>query len=469
METALKISHPAEVDPAAPVQIRLSEVLGALSYALDITEGQPVGHAARSCMLSMRLGRELRLADTQLSALFYASLLKDLGCSSNASRMCYLFGSDDRAAKRDIKSVDWTRLGPSIAFAARHVAPGAPLVQRAAKLTKLAASGAAQTRELIQMRCERGAQIALQLQLPPATANAIRAMDEHWNGAGHPRGLRGGEIPLLARILGLAQTAEVFIAQQGLTAALDTTLDRSGTWFDPELVRTFHTIRNDDTFWSGFYASGPHPKVAAFEPADRVLSADASLLDLIAKAFAQVIDAKSTWTCRHSEGVAEIAVGLAGTMGFSGADRRFLRRAALLHDLGKLSVSNTILDKPGRLTEEEIAAMRQSPRFTHEILTHVSGFKGLADLAASAGERLDGRGYHRGLAGDQLSTHARILATADMYEALVAQRPYRTDLSPEQVMGFLTQKVGRGICPEVFAALQKWLETTSYKPFRLAA
>src|SRR5277367_4864177 len=85
------------------VQIKLSEVIGALSYALDMTEGQPEGHAARTCMLGMRLARELRLSADQSSALFYALLLKDLGCSSNSSKMCYLFGSDDRAAKRDAK------------------------------------------------------------------------------------------------------------------------------------------------------------------------------------------------------------------------------------------------------------------------------------------------------------------------------------------------------------------------------
>src|SRR5262245_62826945 len=90
-------------------EIRLSEVISALSYVLDLTEGQPTGHAVRSCFIGMRLGSELKLGAQQLSALFYALLLKDAGCSSNAGRVCTLFGADDRTVKRNLKTVDWSR------------------------------------------------------------------------------------------------------------------------------------------------------------------------------------------------------------------------------------------------------------------------------------------------------------------------------------------------------------------------
>ena len=174
---------PALVVADAPIQIKLSEVIGALSYALDITEGQPQGHAARTCMLGMRLARDLRLPTEQCSALFYGLLLKDLGCSSNASKMCYLFGSDDRAAKRDIKTVDWSRLSRSIGYIVRHVAPDGSLFRRAAKFTKVAIGGVKSAKELVALRCERGAKIATQMQLPAETSDAIRALDEHWDGA----------------------------------------------------------------------------------------------------------------------------------------------------------------------------------------------------------------------------------------------------------------------------------------------
>jgi putative nucleotidyltransferase with HDIG domain len=452
-----------------PVQIRLSEVIGALSYALDMTEGQPEGHAARTCMLGMRLARDLQLSTAQSSALFYALLLKDLGCSSNSSKMCYLFGSDDRAAKRDAKVVDWSRVSRSIGYIARHVAPHGSIFRKALKFAQVTLGAARQSKELIALRCERGAQIASQMQLPRETAEAIRALDEHWDGCGHPDGLEGDQIPLFARILGIAQTAEVFISEFGIDAAINMATKRSGTWFEPRLVKIFESLRQDLAFWDEFHTGDPRRRVARFEPADQMLVADKGLLDRIAEGFAQVIDAKSPWTYRHSEGVAEISVGIAEVMGFDLRQRRYLRRAALLHDVGKLGVSNLILDKPGKLTAEELTEMRKHPRYTYEILTHVSGFRDLADLAASHHERMDGKGYHRGLSAGQISTPARILAVADMYEALSANRPYRQDLLPDQVMSILTKDAGPGICPEVFAALKTWLARSDYKPVKLAA
>ncbi|MGA3066153.1 MAG: HD domain-containing phosphohydrolase [Tepidisphaeraceae bacterium] len=457
----------AAVRPA--VQFKLSEVIGALSYALDITEGQPEGHAARTCMLGMRLAREMQLPANSLSALFYGLLLKDLGCSSNASKMCYLFGSDERVAKRDVKTVDWSRLSRSIGYIARHVAPQGSIFRKAAKFAQVAIGGVRQAKELVALRCERGANIAKQLELPDETAAAIRALDEHWDGNGHPEGMAGDEIPLLARILCLAQTAEVFIREHGLPAASEMALERSGTWFDPNLVRIFIAMQDDTAFWQDFHEGDPRRRVAAFEPEDQVLSADESFLDRIAHGFAQVIDAKSPWTFRHSEGVAAISAGVAGVIGFDRHQVRTIQRAALLHDVGKLGISNLILDKPGKLTPDEYTEMKKHPRYTYEILTRVSGFRELANLAASHHERLDGKGYYRGLSADQLSTPDRILAVADMYEALAARRPYRQDLTPDEVMDILAKNAGTGICPEVFAALKTWLAKSSFQPIKLAA
>lgn len=459
---ALAISNPS-------AQIKLSEVIGALSYALDITEGQPQGHAARSCMLGMRMARELRLSTESSSALFYGLLLKDLGCSSNASKMCYLFGSDDRAAKRDVKTVDWSRVSRSIGYIARHVAPQGSILRKIGKFAQVAAGGVKQAKALVALRCERGASIARQLQLPDETAAAIRALDEHWDGQGHPDGLEGEQIPLLARILSLAQTAEVFIRLHGLGDAMKMARERSGTWFDPRLVKVFLTLRKDTAFWKELHEGDPRERLIDFEPEDQVLPADESALDRIAHSFAQVIDAKSPWTFEHSEGVAKISAGIAEVMGFDRMQCRYIRRAGLLHDVGKLGISNLILDKPAKLTTEEFAEMRKHPRYTYEILTHVSGFSALAEMAASHHERLDGKGYYRGLGAEQLSTPARILAVADMYEALAAKRPYRQDLTCEEVMSILTRNAGAGICPEVFAALKAWIAASAYQPIKLAA
>jgi putative nucleotidyltransferase with HDIG domain len=206
-----------------------------------------------------------------------------------------------------------------------------------------------------------------------------------------------------------------------------------------------------------------------FEPANCIVLADNNRLDRIAEGFAEVIDAKSPWTFRHSRGVAEISTGIGKMMGFAGEHLRMLNRAALLHDIGKLGVSNTILDKPGKLTHEEMEIVKRHPHHTYEILSRVKSFSKFADLAASHHERIDGKGYHRGLPGEQLSTSTRILAVADIYEALASKRPYRQDLSGDEVMTIMNKMLGNGICPHVFSALQAYISKDGFVPVKLAA
>ena len=455
---------------ADSTDLRLSDVLAALSYALDLTSGQPPGHASRSCLVGMRLAAELQFDADDRSALFYGLLLKDLGCSTNASKMAHLFGGSDIAAKAASRTVDVTKLLPRLGYAAKNVAVGGSMVEKVQAFLRVAVAGDGAPTSIIGMRCERGAEIARDLHLPEATAVAIRGLDEHWNGTGHPDKLKGEQIPLLSRILCLAQTFDVFAITQGVDAAYDMAESRDGTWFDPQLVRALGAFRNDTAFWATFFADAPEQEVAAYEPADRALPADADTLDRVARGFARVIDAKSPWTYKHSTGVSTIAAGVAETMGMSFDEVRAVRRAGLLHDVGKLGVSNRILDKPGKLDADEMATMRRHTAFTHTILQRVAGFRPLATLAASHHERLDGRGYHVGRSADQLSMASRILGVADMFEALTAKRPYRQDLSDAEVMDIMTQNVaGGGICPEAFSALKTYEAGGGYSPAKVAA
>ena len=436
------------------VQIKLSGVISALSYALDITEGQPKGHAARTCMLGMRIARELRMPAADSSALFYALLMKDLGCSSNSAKMCYLFGADDRQTKAASKTVQWTNTAKSLGYVAKYAAAGRSWWDRARAFSRVIVAGQRGAKELIELRCERGAQISRALDFPEATGQAILALDEHWDGHGHPRGLKGEQIPLLGRILSIAQTAEVFVRQDGIDAAMDMARERRGTWFDPDLVDVLRSLRKDVAFWSLLNCDAADEAVGVFEPPDRTLIADEARLDRIADGFSQVIDAKSNWTYRHSAGVARIAALLATRLGHDPANVRYVHRAALVHDIGKLGVSNLILDKAGKLTDDELAEMRRHPFYTHQILSRVDGFRGMADLAASHHEKLNGKGYHRGLSGTQVTPFARILVVADMFEALTAKRPYRDDLTIDNVTAILRKDVGSAICPAVFDALE---------------
>jgi putative nucleotidyltransferase with HDIG domain len=434
--------------------IRLSQVLAGLSYALDLTEGQREGHAVRSCLLGMRIALELQLTAHQRSALFYALLMKDLGCSSNAARFSVLFGADDQSVKADLKTTDWPRAIEAFRFVARNVAPGQFWLKRTWQLLGVLSRGPAGARDVVLTRCERGADIARTLGFQDETVQAIRALDEHWDGAGQPHALRGDQIPLLARILGLAQTVEVYFTSYGVEAAYDMAMSRRSSWFDPELVDALLAVRSDDEFWRALANEDGASQLARVEPADKVLIADEDRLDRVAEAFALVIDAKSPWTFQHSRGVAATSVAIAEVMGYQREQIREIRRAALLHDIGKLGVSSLILDKPGTLTDEEFRIMRRHPIATREILNRTGCFKHLANVAASHHERLDGTGYDLGLGRGDLSMLTRVLCTSDVCDALRASRPYRAGMPTERVLEIMGREAGTGVDPSCFEALQ---------------
>jgi putative nucleotidyltransferase with HDIG domain len=443
--------------------LRLSDVLAGLSHALDLTEGQREGHAVRSCLIGMRIADVMRIDQDLRSPLFYALLMKDLGCSSNAARFAALFGADDHRVKADLKVTNWSHALESFRFVARNVAPGHFWLRRVWQALGVMSRGPAGAREVVVTRCERGADIARMLGFPDETARAIRALDEHWDGAGQPYSLKGDGIPLLARILGLAQTAEVFFSTFGVDAVFDVATARRGTWFDPAVVEAFLTLQKDRKFWQSLAEGDTLAQIAAVEPADEVLTIDDHRLDLVAEAFALVIDAKSPWTFRHSKGVADLSVEIARAVGYSDHGLRDVRRAALLHDIGKLGVSSLILDKPDKLTDAEFEVMRRHPLNTRAILKRAGCFKHLADAAASHHERLDGRGYDRGIAIPELPMLARILCTADICDALSASRPYRDGLPPERVLQIMRLEVGTAIDAECYAALESAIQRTGWR------
>ena len=133
------------------------------------------------------------------------------------------------------------------------------------------------------------------------------------------------------------------------------------------------------------------------EPGQDAILADDDYLDDIAQAFARVIDAKSPFTSGHSERVALFTDLIAEEMGYDGGHRRWLKRAALLHDIGKLGVSNSVLDKPGKLDDDEWIAVRRHAELSEQILARISTFGDLSKVAGAHHERLDGKGYPRGL------------------------------------------------------------------------
>jgi putative nucleotidyltransferase with HDIG domain len=439
-------------------EIRISEVIAALSYALDLAEGQPEGHALRTCFIGMRIAHELKLGSADRAALFYALLLKDVGGTATSAKICCLFGADDHAVKCNLKSADWRTMSKTVQFVSRNVMPEGSAWQRALRTAVVALEGPSGPSRIFRIRSQRGARIARQLGLAEATANGIRHLDERWDGRGHPAGLRGEEISLIGRIAGLAQMIDIFFTTGGQSAAIGLAAERGGAWFDPALVDAFLSLAGDTEFWSRLESPDLDKDVPSLEPADLGLNGNQAALDRIARAFAEIIDAKSPWTYRHSEGVARIAVGIANVLGLPDAAVARVYRAGLLHDVGKLAASNLILDKPGHLTSEQYGELRQHTEHTLTILGRSEALADIAELAATHHERLDGRGYHRGIRAGELPIEARLLAVADISEALAARRPYRDAMPRERVEEVLTKEAGTAVCPDCVAALKKYHE-----------
>jgi len=436
--------------------IRVSELISALSYALDLTEGRPMGHSVRSCVIGMRIAEEIGLPKSGQADLYYALLLKDAGCSSNSSRLYHILNADDIRAKGDLKTKDWTKVGwESLHYAVTHVATGSPFPERVWRLIRVAATQQTDSCELVKIRCERGSSIARKLGFSEMVAKSIHSLDEHWNGKGYPDGLKKHDIPLGASIANLSQTLEVFLGAHGAEAALDAARVRSGRWFNPELVQAAMSLNARGELWRDLDQQELIEKVLALEPEERRLTADETTIDNICMAFAEIIDAKTPFTYRHSTGVANAAVQIGERLGMPEDERRKLKRAALLHDIGKLGVSNAILEKPGKLTAEEFTAVKQHPYHTYEILRRVPAFAEFSADAAAHHERLDGKGYWKGLRGEELTPWARILAVADVFDALRAKRPYREALPLEKVFSMLSEDAPHALDAKCLRALRE--------------
>ena len=438
--------------------VRVSEVLAALSFALDLTEGQPMGHSLRTCLIGMELAARFRLPLHEARDLYYASLMKDVGCSSSSARIFELFGGDDRSAQHALRLVDWGNYFRAMQFSVAYAAPGASWFERAKRVATLARRGSGYATELVEMRARRGAEIVQRLGFGTQVAEAIRSTDEHWDGSGHPRGLVGAEIPLLARILSLAQVLEVFAMVDGPAEAVRIAQERSRRWFDPALVEGCVRLEGALAEWCALDEQGLRAAVRDCEPGGAALLAGRGALDRIAYGFAEIVDAKSPYTALHSIRVTELALHIGARLGHTEAQLIGLRRAALLHDIGKLSVPNSILDKPGPLDPEEWETVRLHPYYTQRILEHIGGMEELAFVAASHHERLDGRGYFRGLKGDQIPMSSQVLATADIFDALSTHRAYRPDIPIEMVFKIMERDRGIGLHGECLDALAEVLE-----------
>ena len=437
--------------------LQRGEILSALSYALDLTEGQDMGHTVKSALLGIKIGALIHLSIEDQRDLYYALLLKDAGCSSNAARVQQIFQSNDLQVKRNLKTTDWTNLWEGFKYVRQNAHLGDSLYEQTERLFQFAVHKKGQALEIVQIRCQRGSEIAEYLGFSPKCAQAIYSLDEHWDGKGVPQKLRAEEIPLFSRVMNLTQTMEVFFSTYGKDATFDMIEKRSGTWFDPQLVQAARELQQDTALWATMQdADTTRQAVMDLEPPGETLSIDSEQVTLICEGFASIIDAKSPWTARHSENVTLAATSIARQINLPPEIITTIRHAALLHDIGKLALPNSILDKNGPLTEEEFDLVRKHPYYTLQILKRISTFEDITEIAASHHERLDGHGYFRQLSATELSLPARILAVADVFDALRSSRPYRDALTLEETLDIMRHDTPHSLCPEAFGALEQW-------------
>lgn len=417
--------------------------MAALSLATDLGMGQPMEYALRGCILSVRLGDALGLEETALRDVYYQALLRYIGCNAGTDTLAALFG-DELALRTDIASVDLGRTTEVLPVVLRHMRQNAEPLSPFG-LARLFAESMFSVPGIMRSEfaghCEVAQRLAARFGFGESMIYALGQLYERWDGRGMPHGLKGEAISPAVLIVELAQDAILFHRMGGIEAAVAVAKDRKGSAYAPHIADCF--CQHAPRLMAGLQDEPSWEMVLSIEPGTRVTLSDeqfASACD----AFADFADLKSPYFLNHSHGVAHLASSAAKQSGLTDTEAVQLHRAGLLHEIGQVGVSAGIWGKAGSLTEREWERVRLHPYYTERVLSRSPMLTKLGGLAALHHERLDGSGYHRGLKADQLSAPARILAAADVYQALVEDRPHRPAHSAEAAADELIKEVRAG-------------------------
>lgn len=420
--------------------IRLGELLAALSLATDLANGFPMEKGLRNCLLAFLIGRELGLAGDELADVYYFGLLRSIGCTSYAYEEALVTGDDvnfrnsfaglDSSQPADLMRRSFTRLGK-----------GQGLGRRVRAIRGFVAGGRAFAMGMSAANCEAGARLAERMGMGKSVSRALNQVHERWDGKGIPCAVAGENVQVAARIGCFAHDVTVHRVEESRDEVCKMVRRRSGAQHDPRVVGAFlkHSdelldVIESDSVWDAVLEAEPEPR--PWLPESRI--------DDTARAFADFTDLKSPYTLGHSTGVATLAESAARRLGCADSDVTAVRRAALLHDLGRASVSNGIWDKPDRLNAAEWERVRLHPYYTERVLEKAPALRPLARMSGGHHERLDGSGYHRGDPAALLPLTSRILAAADAYHAMTEMRPHRRPLTPEAAAQELTKEVTAG-------------------------
>jgi HD-GYP domain-containing protein (c-di-GMP phosphodiesterase class II) len=343
----------------------------------------------------------------------------------------------------------------------RLIGSGNPPLHRLRVGLEFALRGHREVDAMIHTHSEIAQSLARQLGLGETVCAAVGASYERWDGKGWPGQLAGGQIPLPARVIQLAEYVEVAHRVGGAGAAVALARKRAGSQFDPDLAAILCTHAGE--LLSDLDAIRTWQVVVDAEPALGVQlvgdDIDAALL-----AIADFVDLKSPYMLGHARAVAGLAADAASRLGLSDADVRTLRRAGLVHALGRLGVSNSIWDKSGPLGPGEWERVRMYPYLTERMLHQSAALAALGEIAVQHRERLDGSGYPRGLSGAAISPAARILAAADAYQSMREARPHREARTADDAAAQLRTEVRAGRLDG--SAVEAVLAAAGHRPAR---
>ncbi|QGG47171.1 HD domain-containing phosphohydrolase [Heliorestis convoluta] len=373
----------------------VTRLLAALSMSLDYTREGLTSHHRRVTYIALSLGQKMNLSSEKMYTLFCASTLHDIG---------------------------------AITFADKHKLANIEIVSP-------------------EVHCEKGYQFLKGMSQFHHSALIIRHHHHRWN---QPAPDIDSDLLTLSYLIHLADRIEVLLTPSYILSQRKCVIDKIrklfGSYFPPEYEDLLLETVKKESFWldlESIYLDNiienmliptPHIEMRSQEIKD------------IASIFASIIDSKSRFTHRHSSLVCATSKELARLAGFSGEQTAQMEVAGLLHDLGKLSVPESILEKQGSLTPEEYDFIKQHTYHTYHILNHIPGFSTIAEWAAYHHERLDGCGYPFHIDGASLSTGSRIVAVADIFSALAEDRPYRLGMKQEKITDILQKMVkGKGI------------------------
>lgn len=418
---------------------RLAELAATFSLATDLGMGQPMEHALRTCLLAVRFAENLGLRAEALREVYYVALLRRIGCTSDSYELQLIFG-DDLAPHSRVFTLDFGRPIEVVEDMLRHAGAGRQPWERIRTVASALVAGPEVPRRLFRASCEVAQQLARQLGLEGSLSNALDQTFERWDGRGFPQGKRGEELALSVRIAQIAEDAEVFHRLGGLDSAISICRKRSGGSYDPRLIKDFFSLAA--SLFKAIEAGSVWDAVLACEPESWQYISE-ERLDAAFQAMAFFADLKAPHTTGHSAGVAFLAAEAARQYRLPEEDIITLRRAALVHDIGQVGISNGIWEKPGSLTSGEWEQARLHPYYTERVL--IRAFAPVARVAGLHHERFDGTGYYRGLKGDLLVRPARLLAVAETYQAMTEPRPYRPARSVDAAVNELRQQVRAGL------------------------